>query len=410
MKKPSNPSDNWDNMRNKIIGLGERSLRKSYYPELLRQLEATRQSEELFRLLADNTHDGVLIIEENIIKYANSRLAEILGDSHDDLSKNAMVSILIAQINTDFSHHGNPTITEFWITRPDKNKRFLHVRHFHLQVAERPVRLYIMVTDLTAHKRREEDLERRVHERTSELQKAYQKLKELDQLKNDFISNVSHDLRTPLTNIQLYARLLELNKKPKKQAHYWQVLNAESARLETLIEDLLVLSSLEHSRFPQNIEKTNIHQLIAQELKALQARIKSKCVVVKHQPPSNLPSLLIEPHRIKQVFTNLLANALTYTIEGGNVCISYTAVSLQNKPAVCIKIQNDGPSIMPTDLPHLFERFYRGENALATKSHGSGLGLAICQQIIEQHYGKITINSNESDGTIVAVCLPLSQN
>lgn len=409
MKKPSEPADNWNSKRDKIIGLGERSLRKSYYPELQRQLEATRQSEERFRLLAENTQDGVLIVEKSVVKYANPRLADILGESELDLSGPSILSDLIGHIDADSPDYGKPSITELWITRPDKSKRYLHIRYFHLPLNENTNRLYMMITDMTAPKLREADLERRVQERTAELQKAYEKLQELDQLKDNFISNVSHELRTPLTNIQLYSQLLELNQNPEKQTRYWQVLKAEVARLSTLIEDLLTLSKLEHGRFPQKRERTNIHHLIDQELKVFQARIKNKGLFVYHQVPPDLPSLFIDPHQVRQLIANLLANAIAYAPAGGEVHVSCTAVSLHNTPAICIKVQNDGPPIAAADLPNIFERFYRGENARAAQAPGTGLGLAICQQIVEQHDGSITIDSNESEGTTVAVYLPLSQ-
>jgi len=119
---------------------------------------------------------------------------------------------------------------------------------------------------------------------------------------------------------------------------------------------------------------------------------------------------MLDPQRIRQVFVNLLSNAIAYTPAGGQLFIRYTAVSHQDEPTVGIEVQNNGPSILPTDLPHLFERFYRGENALATKAHGTGLGLAICKQIVERHGGSITIHSGEIEGTVVSVFLPLSQN
>lgn len=407
MKKPSDPSENWDSLRNKIIGLGERSLRKSYYPELQRQLEATRESETRFRLLAELTHDGVLIIESGAVQYANPRLSDILGEAVTGLSGDSMVGSLFAQLDMDALAQADSPGEQLWLVRPDGRKRYLHVRCFRLHLDELGDPLYVVVTDMTAQKLRETALERRVQERTAELQQANEKLKELDQLKNDFISNVSHDLRTPLTNIQLFSQLLELNKNPEKQAHYWSVLNAEAAHLEMLINDLLTLSSLEHGRFPQRRERTDIHQLIRQELQSFQARIKDKQLTVQYAPQDHLPLVLLDAHKIRQVIVNLLANAIAYTLPQGHICISCTAVPDDESPIVCIEVQNDGPPIPAEDLPNLFQRFYRGENARVAQEHGTGLGLAICKQIVEQHAGTITVTSTEVEGTSVLVCLPL---
>ena len=217
MKKPSDPPDDWDNMRDKIIGLGERSLRKSYYPELQRQLEAVQQSEERFRLLVEHTHDGILIIEGGAIQYANPRLSEILGETITTLSEDSMVAKLLASLDMASLAESDFLGDELWLTCPNGRKRFLNVRSFRLHLDELGDRFHVVVTDMTAQKMRETALEERVQERTAELQEANEKLKELDQLKNDFISNVSHDLRTPLTNIQLYSQLLELNKNPESR-------------------------------------------------------------------------------------------------------------------------------------------------------------------------------------------------
>ena len=406
MKKPSDPPDDWDNMRDKIIGLGERSLRKSYYPELQRQLEAVQQSEERFRLLVEHTHDGILIIEGGAIQYANPRLSEILGETITTLSEDSMVAKLLASLDMASLAESDFLGDELWLTCPNGRKRFLNVRSFRLHLDELGDRFHVVVTDMTAQKLRETALEERVQERTAELQEANEKLKELDQLKNDFISNVSHDLRTPLTNIQLYSQLLELNKNPEKQARYWSVLHTEAAHLEMLINDLLTLSSLEHGRFPHQRERTDINQLLSHELQAFQARIKSKQLAVHFEPQGSLPLLLLDRHQIRQVFVNLLSNAFAYTPQQGRVCISCTAVSDNALPAVCIEIQNDGPPIPEQDLPNLFQRFYRGENARATREHGTGLGLAICKQIVEQHAGTIRVTSSEPEGTAVVVCLP----
>ena len=116
MKKPSDPPDDWDNMRDKIIGLGERSLRKSYYPELQRQLEAVQQSEERFRLLVEHTHDGILIIEGGAIQYANPRLSEILGEAITTLSEDSMVAKLLAGL--DMAHI-------LLTTKPEPQKQIL---------------------------------------------------------------------------------------------------------------------------------------------------------------------------------------------------------------------------------------------------------------------------------------------
>ena len=145
MKKPSDPPDDWDNMRDKIIGLGERSLRKSYYPELQRQLEAVQQSEERFRLLVEHTHDGILIIEGGAIQYANPRLSEILGETITTLSEDSMVAKLLASLDMASLAESDFLGDELWLTCPNGRKRFLNVRSFRLHLDELGDRFHVVV-------------------------------------------------------------------------------------------------------------------------------------------------------------------------------------------------------------------------------------------------------------------------
>ena len=253
-----------------------------------------------------------------------------------------------------------------------------------------------------------ETLERRVLKRTRELEEANERLMELDQLKSDFVSNVSHELRTPITNIMLYLNLLDRQTKREEHSRYMQILRAESTRLANLIEDLLTLSRLEQGRITLDLEPHVLDALIAETLTAHQARAKDKSIGLHHEPNPEVPPVFISRDQMVQVFTNMVSNAIAYTHNGGQVTMSSDLTEVEGEQHVIIRIHNDAPAIPPEDLPHIFERFYRGKVGRESGESGTGLGLSICKEIVEIHRGRIEVTSNEIEGTTFTICLPVT--
>jgi len=278
---------------------------------------------------------------------------------------------------------------------------------------EGEVRILTAIADMAANALHRtnlmETLEQRVLERTRELEEANERLMELDQLKSDFVSNVSHELRTPITNIMLYLNLMDRKEKREEQARYMQILRAESARLAHLIEDLLTLSRLERDRIPHGLEPHVLDALIAEILTAHQERAKDKSISMRHELNPEVPPVYISWDQMMQVFTNLVSNALAYTYSGGKVTISSDLREYGGQQHAVVRVHNDVPPIPPEDLPHIFERFYRGKVGRESGEPGTGLGLSICKEIVELHQGHIEVTSDEDQGTTFTVYLPVTQ-
>ncbi len=274
------------------------------------------------------------------------------------------------------------------------------------------VRILTAIADMAANALHRtalmETLEQRVLERTSELEEANEMLMELDQLKSDFVSNVSHELRTPITNIMLYLNLMDRKEKREERARYMQILRAESARLAQLIEDLLTLSRLERDRTPHGLEPHVLDALIAEILTAHQARAKDKSIAMSHELNPEIPLVPISWDQMAQVFNNLVSNALAYTYSGGSVTISSELKEVADNHHVAVHVHNSAPPIPPEDLPHIFERFYRGKVGRESDEPGTGLGLSICKEIVELHQGCIEVSSDEERGTVFTVYLPMT--
>ncbi|MCX6032835.1 MAG: PAS domain S-box protein [Chloroflexi bacterium] len=260
--------------------------------------------------------------------------------------------------------------------------------------------------------RRTAELEQRVAERTVELsetaarlQTANEKLKELDQLKSQFVANVSHELRTPLTNIKVYLHLLERGK-PEKHAQYMTTLHSETNHLEHLIEDLLDISRLDQGKIRIRLAAVDVNRVMAMLVDARALLVKQAGLTLEVLPQPELPPALADADRLMQVLINLIANAVNYTPTGGSLVLSSGLQRSDGQTWVTLTVRDTGLGITPEDQAHIFERFYRGEAARQSATPGTGLGLAICQEIMQRHGGQITVESQVGQGSTFTVWLP----
>ncbi|MEX0787597.1 MAG: GAF domain-containing protein [Anaerolineales bacterium] len=251
-----------------------------------------------------------------------------------------------------------------------------------------------------------ETLETRVSERTHELAEANDRLKELDRLKSDFLSNVSHELRTPITNILLYLELITQPDKEAERPRYTEILRREADRLARLIEDLLTLTRIEQDRAPINFQPVFMQPLVVEVLAAHEARARGRSVEFVEAMPAGLPPVLGDREQMVQIFANLIGNAVAYTPSGQRVVVGGRAGEGEVRGYVQLFVRNTGAAIPTEDLPHVFERFYRGRNGRDSGSPGTGLGLAICQEIVGRHKGWIELQSDEANGTMFTLWLP----
>jgi len=242
--------------------------------------------------------------------------------------------------------------------------------------------------DITERKQAEKELkdyserlEEMVEERTGELQNALQKARMADQLKSEFVANVNHELRTPLTNLVLYYQMLSAHPSEKTKERL-DVIGREIQRLRILIENLLNLSRLDLTQVTLRTTPHDLNEIIQSLVDDRYALAKERGLNLTAELFPALPLIWLDEAMIVQAISNLLTNALNYTPVGGDVHIRTRMTDdSYGKSWVIFSVQDTGPGINMADLPHIFERFYRGKAGRDTGAPGTGLGLAIVNEM-----------------------------
>jgi two-component system NtrC family sensor kinase len=228
-------------------------------------------------------------------------------------------------------------------------------------------------------------------------------LKELDRIKSEFVTTVSHDLRSPLTAILGYVELIErAGQVNEQQREFIQRVQLSVQQITNLVTDLLDLGRIE-SGVDSTRERTPIAVLARYAVEGLRGTAETKQVEVSIDLPEGLPLIEGDPIRLRQMIGNLLENAIKYTPEEGTVRLSAEAEEDQ----VILRIADSGPGIPPADQPYLFDKFFRGSN-IEDSTPGTGLGLSIVKSIVDHHDGRIWVDSTLGEGSTFTVVLPAS--
>jgi two-component system sensor histidine kinase GlrK len=232
-------------------------------------------------------------------------------------------------------------------------------------------------------------------------------LEELEQLKADFVSHVSHELRGPLTSINFASGLLGSGSlsSPEKQKKFLRIIEEDSERLIQSVNSLLDLSSMEAKMMDYAFRECALIGLIQETVTRFSPMALSNSISLELELSPELPLVKIDEDRIRQVIENLLGNALKFTSEGGRVAV--TAGHRQNQKAyVEVSVSDTGPGISEGDLKKVFDKFKR-INADRQTAVGTGLGLSIAKNIVAAHGGKIWVESELGSGSTFFFTLPV---
>jgi two-component system phosphate regulon sensor histidine kinase PhoR len=227
--------------------------------------------------------------------------------------------------------------------------------------------------------------------------------KERLELLTEFIGNMSHDLKTPLSVIKTTLYLMERLDDPTRQKAKLQVIKEQTLRLEKLIQDVITMSRLEHGATPM-FEPVDFNMVILDVEAKLRPTAERKHLNIRLNLDANLPSLAADENELWRLMANLYENALHYTPERGTITL--TTYFAEKK--VVVEVQDTGMGIDKDDMPYIFDRFYRADPARSIERGGTGLGLAIVKRIVELHGGEIVVQSDEGKGSLFRVLLPLA--
>lgn len=247
------------------------------------------------------------------------------------------------------------------------------------------------------------------HDEVAQLGKAINHLSdELQRLQDSrkaFLSNVSHELRSPLSYIKGYSQAIDegMIKTKADKVKFVKVIRKEAERMTRLVKDLFDLAQMDEGQLQLSKEVVNLDVIIQNMIETVKQQAEAKQIQVTYRPAFSDPVVTGDTGRLSQVFFNLFDNAIRYTPDFGNIKVVTTVIPQE----VMIEVSDNGDGIPPKRLPFIWDRFYRGDPSRSRKSGGTGLGLSIVKQIIQGHQGTVDLKSTKGLGTVVTITIPL---
>ncbi len=236
--------------------------------------------------------------------------------------------------------------------------------------------------------------------------RSFERLAEASRMKSEFVGVVSHQLRSPLSNLKWVIEFLmsgRISSVTEKQLEYFKILKENSDRMEELVSDLLIVSRIEQGRLPLKKEKISMDDLVGEAVREMEIFARASNVEIDSKSEKNLPQIITDHFQLKLVIVNLLDNAIRYVKGRGRVEI---ILEKKNKN-LHFEVKDNGVGIPQDDKKYIFQKFFRSGNALRHQTEGSGLGLYIAKSIVEKLGGKIGFSSREGVGSTFWFTIPL---
>nr|WP_122012761.1 ATP-binding protein [Maliibacterium massiliense] len=341
------------------------------------------QSQEKGMLLSgvlEGMDDGVLAVDaQGAVLIANDRARKLLADDRLRPGSTLAGSMLAGQLQRRMlTALAKGEVSRGGILTAEATGRILSVYIAPLRAPGAPKSVLAVIADITH-------------------------VRKLEQLRSDFVANVTHELKTPLTSIRGYTELLKAKQRdPETARAFYDIIDLESERLQTLIEDLLSLSEIENAR-----DEAVACCDASKEARTLQQRFSpiadaaQVALAVEAQPDIRLP---MPAGRFAQLLGNLMDNAIKYNVPGGSVRVTLW----RERRAACLRVRDTGIGIDAQHHARIFERFYRVDKSRSRAMGGTGLGLSIVKHIVQRYGGDIRMDSRPQEGTTFTVRLPLA--
>jgi two-component system phosphate regulon sensor histidine kinase PhoR len=343
--------------------------------------ELTEDKERLQAVLAGMV-EGVLVVDaEQRVVLANPRVRELLafrgngvGRPHWELVRRTDVQEAIAKAAVQ----SDPVIGD--VVTEAAEPRHLQIHAVRFPAAGPLLGVVAVVHDVT-------------------------EIRRLERMRRDFVANVSHELKTPLTAIRGFAETLRGSPVPEAQREaYLDIILRHAERLQRLIDDILELSRVEGRQQPLALGEVDVARIAAVLLRDLEPQLEARRIRAELAPGSRGVAWA-DRRAVEQIFANLLDNASKYTEEGGRILVRVA----ENGTHVRLEVEDNGIGVPAEDLPRIFERFYRVDKARSRDLGGTGLGLAIVKHLAQAQDGEVSVRSRPGEGSVFSVLLPRPQ-
>lgn len=343
--------------------------------------------ETLFTYLRDGV---IAFTDDGNVMHVNQSFTDLFGASYDsDFNFSKLVSLLGIDYRADFDVK--------YVDRQSENNPTDGYNASDVMFDGKVLDVSFAKFHYTANNSQHDGILAVIHDETGRY--------ELDRSRREFVANVSHEMRTPLTSIKGACETIlnDQNIAPDMAEFFLHMAVDECDRMTRIVSDLLVLSRLDNKRTQWHIQSYDPDAALKHICEVMQVDAAAHSHSLSYLPQRPLPVITADRERIEQVIINVLSNAIKYTPDGGNIDV----IAKVDGDMIEISVSDNGIGIPEEDLPHLFERFYRVEKSRTSETGGTGLGLAIAREITEAHGGTINMDSKLGNGTTVILRLPI---
>jgi PAS domain S-box-containing protein len=374
-------------------------------------MSQARDISERYQTLQKSASDIFMLIEKNTGKLieVNRKCCETLGYDEDELKARSYFDLFPQedqfQARRDFINvlsQKSKSFVDRRLIRRDGEILFVDANAKLITIKDDTL-VQVVAHDISQRKM----LQQQITMQNKNLQDANRKLRDVDQMKSEFLANISHELRTPLSIIIAYSESLrDESMTQEDRRKFLDVIAENSQSLLQLIDDLLDLSQLEASDSMLNRSLSHIHDVVRSLWPRMAPFAAEKNIDLTFDPGDSIPVVDIDNRRILQVMMSLIHNAIKFTGEGGSVSVR----TRRDERGVLITVQDNGSGISPDELPKVFDTFRQLDGSSTRRWGGLGIGLAMAKHIVEQHGGRISAESQEGIGSTFSFVLPVESD